>query len=291
MTTTLKILLLACLWGPSYLFIKLAVEEVPPLTMQVGRVGIAALILVLVVWYRGTAIPRSIRVWKLLTVQGVLSAALPFNLFAYGEQYIESSLAAMINGVVPMVTAVSAHFLLKGESLTPRRFWGVIVGLVGFLCLLGPTLFDGSIESDTVGICAIFAACLSYGAGMVFARRYLSDLPPLVAPMGLLLTASCYLIPLALLIDQPQSLPYPSSVAIGSILFLAVMGTAGAFILYYNIIQTAGATSLSSVAYLLPVVGSLLGVLVRNEVLGLSQLVAFGIILFGMYLINGAVEE
>jgi drug/metabolite transporter (DMT)-like permease len=286
MKSLLKIVLLSCLWGPSYLFIKLAVEEIPPLSMQVARVGIGAVILTLIVTLKGTPFPRGRRIWTLLTIQGFIGSAVPFTLFAFGEQFIESSLAAVINGIVPMVAAIASHFCLEDETLTRRKFSGVLIGLVGFLLLLGPTLLDGSVEGDTIGICAVFVACLSYGGAMVFARSYLGALPPLVAPMGQLVTATVYLIPLAILIEQPQHLNLPSPTAIGAVLFLAVMGTAVAFILYYHILATAGATALSSVAYLLPVIGAFLGVFVRDELLTSGQLLAFGVILIGMYLIN-----
>lgn len=287
MKTLLKVILLACLWGPSYLFIKLAVQEIPPLTIQIGRIGFAAVILGAVVWFRSIALPRDGRTWLLLTVMGCIGSAIPFSMFAIGEQYIDSALAAVINGVVPAIAAIMAHCFIEEEALTRRKVAGVLVGLSGFLLLLAPTVLDGTIEGDTVGIVCIFIACLSYGSSMVFARKYLSNLPPLVAPAGQLLTATLYIVPLALVMENPLALPMPGPVAIGSILFLSVMGTACAFVVYYNIIQTAGATAVSSVAYLLPVIGALLGMVVRGEVLGTTSWLSFGVILVGMYLING----
>ncbi len=286
MPTLFKVVLLACLWGPSYLFIKLAVGEIPPVTMQVGRVGIAALLMLVIVAIKGTTFPRDLRIWSRLLVMSMLSVAIPFTLIAYGEQYVESSMAAIIQGVTPGFTAITAHYFLHDEKLTWQKVWGIAIGLSGFLFLLVPTLTDLSVDSDTIGLFSIFIACASYGGAMVFARKYLRGLPPLVAPTGQLLLATSYLIPLALFLENPLALPALSWLAIGSVLFLAIMGTAAAFVLYYHIIETAGATATSSVAYLLPVIGTLLGVAIRGEIIGATGWLAMGVILFGMYLIN-----
>lgn len=282
----LLLLLLAAMWGPSFLFIKVAVAEIPPLTLVLGRVGMAAVILYLLLWWQRQSLPRQWTTWKHLAVMALIHNAIPFFLFSWGEQYIDSALAAILNGTTPIFTILLAHYLTVDDQLTTAKVSGVLLGLVGLAFLIGPTLLDG-VQATTWGVLALAVAAVFYAVAIVYSRNHLRGLPPLVAPTGQLLLATLYLLPLALWVDRPFALPMPSVAAAASLLALAVLGTAVAFVVYYRLVETADASYVAMVTYLIPVIGVILGVLVLNERLFWYTYVGFGLILAGVMLVNG----
>ncbi|MEZ4516024.1 MAG: DMT family transporter [Chloroflexota bacterium] len=137
------LLFLAGLWGPSFLFIKVAVQDVPPITLALVRVAIGAIFLLVILRWQKQSLPRERHVWKALAVVALTHNALPFVLFGWGEQYIDSALASILNGTTPLFTIVMAHFFVEGDRLTPAKVIGVLVGFAGLLLLTLPTLQDG----------------------------------------------------------------------------------------------------------------------------------------------------
>ncbi len=286
----LEIVLLGCLWSPSFLFIKLAVNEIPPFTMVTIRVCLALLFLIPLLKITGRQLPRGSKTWGHFFVLGFFSLALPFFLFAIAEQNIASSLAGIINGSTPIFTALLAHRLIVGDKLTLSRTLGVLLGFTGLLVLLAPTLLDGTAEGDTWGMCAAVTAALSYAIGHIYAKRFLGNFPPLVAPTCQMIGAFVILLPFALLIDSPQNLPMPSGKAIGALAGLSFLGTFCAFILYFRVLKHSGPTNLSMAAYLFPLLSTILGVIFLNEVLGMHTYIAGGFILLGMMTVNGIIK-
>lgn len=280
------LILLASLWGPSFLFIKVAVQDIPPLTLAFGRVVIGAALLLAVLRWRRQPLSRSRNTWRALAVVALMHNALPFVLFGWGEQYIDSALASILNGTTPLFTIVLAHFLVPGDRLTPAKLTGVVIGFAGLIVLTLPTLRDG-IQGTTWGIVAVAAAAASYGIAIVYTRNHLRGLPPLVAPASQLALATLYLLPLTLLIDQPWQLPAPSPAALASMLALGVLGTGLAFVVYYRLLETAEPTYVSMVTYVIPVFGVILGVVVLGERLSWYSLAGFGLILLGVMIVNG----
>lgn len=280
------LILLASLWGPSFLFIKVAVQDIPPLTLALGRVIIGAALLLAVLRWRRQPLSRSRSTWRALAVVALLHNALPFVLFGWGEQYIDSALASILNGTTPLFTIVLAHFLVPGDRLTPAKLAGVLIGFAGLVVLTLPTFRDG-IQGTTWGILAVAAAAASYGIAIVYTRNHLRGLPPLVAPASQLALATLYLLPLTLLIDQPWRLPAPSPAALASMLALGVLGTGLAFVVYYRLLETAEPTYVSMVTYVIPVFGVILGVVVLGERLSWYSLAGFGLILLGVMIVNG----
>jgi drug/metabolite transporter (DMT)-like permease len=274
------------LWGPSFLFIKVAVAEIPPLTLVLGRVGLAAVLLTVFLLVQGKSLPRSRTVWRHLAVMGLIHNAIPFVLFGWGEQYIDSALASILNGTVPLFTIVLAHYFVADDRLTPAKLVGVLIGFAGLLLLITPSFGDG-LRGTTFGLVAVALACLLYGVAIVYSRNNLRGLPPLVAPAGQMIMATIYLLPLSLLIDRPFSLTLPSLPAIGSMLALGVLGTAVAFVVYYRLLETAPASYVSMTTYVIPVFGVILGVLVLNEELTWHAYAGFGLILLGVMIVNG----
>lgn len=283
------LLFLASLWGPSFLFIKVAVQEIPPLTMVLGRVGVAALLLYLVLRLQGGHLPKFGPVWKHIAFVGLVHNALPFALLNWGEQYIDSALAAILNGTTPLFAILLAHIFTEDDRLTPNKLVGVSVGFSGLLMLIAPSLLEG-VRATTWGLLAVTTAATSYGIAIVYSRIHLRGLPPLVAPAGQLTMAALYALPLALFIEQPFRLPMPSLTALGALLALAVFGTATAFVIYYHLIKRTSASYVSMVTYLIPVVGVFLGVFILDEQLRWNTYIGCGLILIGVMTVNGVLK-
>ena len=285
----LWLLFLAAFWGPSFLFIKVAVADIPPLTLVVGRVGIAGISLYLILRAQGRNLMPWGQVWAHLAVVAVVQNALPFVLFGWGEQYIDSGLAAILNGTTPLFTLMLAHFFTHDDRLTPTKAVGTVIGFGGLLFLIGPSLLAG-VRATVWGLLAVTIASASYGVAIIYSRRHLRGLPPLVGPASQLLLATLFMIPLALLFERPFELPAPSWPALGSLLALSVFGTALAFVIYYYLIERVSATYVSMVTYLVPIFGVILGVLVLNERLGWNAYLGCALILLGVMIVNGVVR-
>lgn len=281
MSNWLWLLLLATLWAPSFLFIKIGLADFPPLTL-------AAILLYLVLRAGGQNLPRSWRLWQKFLVMGFFGNALPFALFSVGELYADSGLAAILNGATPLFTVILAHFYLSDEHLTPQKLGGVLLGFAGLLLIFLPEIGGDWQRQQTLwGIAAFTLASASYGLAIVFARRNLRGLPPLLAPTVQLTVASLYLLPVALLVERPFQLT-PGWPALGSVLALALFGTAAAFVVYYRLVEKASATFLSLVTYILPPAGVVLGVVVLGEKPGWNALAGCLLIIVGVMGVNGA---
>ncbi len=283
----LGLLFLAVLWGPSFFFIKIAVSEIPPLTLVLGRVGIAAGLLYLLLRLQGQRLPKFGPIWKHFAVIGFFSNALPFTLFNWSELHISSALASILNGTTPLFTMALAHFFVTDDRMTPLKSVGALMGFSGLVLLIAPSLFGG-VHATTLGLIAATSAAASYGIALVYTRKYLSGLPRLVGPTAQLLMATVYIAPLALIIEQPWTGPIPSWSAVGSLLFLAVLGTGVAFVFYYRLLERTSATFVSMVTYLVPVVGLALGVFILNEQPGWNAYAGGALILLGVMIVNGA---
>lgn len=282
----LLLITLAALWGPSFLFIKVAVEEIPPLTLVLGRVAVGSAFLLIVLLSQGRRLPTDRRLWRHLAVVAMLHNALPWVLLSWGEQYIDSALASILNGTTPLFTIILAHFLVAGDRMTVPKMLGVLLGFAGLSLLILPSLSGGA-QASTWGLLAVTAAAAVYGVAMIYSRNHLRGLPPLVAPASQLLLATGYMLPVALLVDRPWTLDRPSTVALGSLFLLGILGTGLAFIVYYRLLETANPTYISMVTYVIPVFGVILGVLVLGEQLTWYALAGFALILLGVMVVNG----
>jgi len=286
----LWLLFLASLWGPSFVFIKVAVAEIPPITLATGRVGLAAATLILILRWQGRGLLPLGRVWKHFAVAGFFGNALPFVLFCWGEQYIDSALAAILNGTTPLFTILLAHVFIEDDRITPAKLVGVMLGFGGLSLLILPSLFNG-VQATTWGLLAVATAAASYGISMVYSRLHLVGLPKLVAPASQLTMATVYLLPLSLLLEHSYRLPLPSLAAAGSVATLALAGTALAFVLYYRIMEKTSATYLSMVTYLVPVFGVALGVAVLGEQMQWNAYAGCALILVGVMIVNDVFKE
>jgi drug/metabolite transporter (DMT)-like permease len=285
------LVLLALLWGPSFLFIKVAVEEIPPLTLVAIRLSLGATILYTVLRISGRALPRGWNEWKKFVVMGFFASALPFVLFAFGEQSTDSGAASILNGTTPIFTVILAHLFIHDEKLSANRFSGVLVGFFGILLIFAPDLTrlvrGEGLEStkEIIGLLAFIAASVCYGISIVHARRNLRGLPPLVGPTAQLICSAAMILPLALIIDRPFDLT-PGAPAALSAVALGLFGTAFAYLVYYRLVDRAGATFISLVTYLLPPIGVILGVIVLGERPGFYALAGMAAIIGGVMLVN-----
>lgn len=283
------LVVLALLWGPAFLFVKVAVQDIPPLTLVAARVTLAAALLYLVLRFQGTRLPKFGKIWFHFAVIGLTYNALPYVLLSWGQQYIDSALAGILIGTTPLFTILLAHFVLPDDHFTSPKVAGVFLGFAGLTILLGPALL-GEVRVTVWGLLAVVTAAASYAAAIVYGRQTMRGLPPLVGPTAQLSLAALLLLPLAWLIERPYTLSLPSWPALGSLLGLTILSTALAFFLYYRIMEWTSATVLSMTAYLVPIVAVILGVLLLHESLTWNDYVGCGLILLGVIGVNGLLK-
>ncbi len=279
------LLLLGLIWGSSFLLIKLAVEDIPPFTLALVRVALAASSLYVVLRARGMRMPSFGPIWGIYLIMGLLNGAIPYVLISAGEIYIDSGLAAILNATMPIFTILMAHFLTEDEQLTWLRFAGVVVGLAGVVVLVGPEALHG-FGAHFWAQMAVVGASVSYALAAIVGRRYLKKHPAIVSSAGQFIGGTILLAPLSLLLDHPWKLN-PSWTAIGSLLTLSLLGTSVAYLLYYYLIKNAGATYTSLVTYLLPVMGVVWGVSLLGEQVQWRALLAMALILIGIACTSG----
>lgn len=278
---------LSVLWGGTFLFQAVAVREVPPLTMVFLRLALAALILAGVARLLGERLPRSVPVWGALAGMAVLNNVVPFTLFAYGQTEIGAGLAAILNATTPLFAVVVAHLLTPDEKITRAKLAGLALGFAGVAVMIGPALLGRAGENVPAQL-ACLAGALSYAFSGIQGRRLQRQgLAPVVSATGQVIASSLMLLPAVLLVDRPWLLPSPSAAAAGSILALAVLSTALAYIIFFRILATAGATNLLLVTFLIPVTAILLGTLFLGERLEPRQVAGMALIACGLAAIDG----
>jgi drug/metabolite transporter (DMT)-like permease len=285
----LMTLALTALWSPSFLFIKLAVADLPPFTIAFLRVTIAAFFLFIILRLMGRQLPKDKQFWGHAAVLSFFSSVLPFSLFCYAEQSIDSALAALLNGGTPMFTALLAHTFLPSDRLTLQKSVGVGCSFIGLLWLFAPNIALG-LSGTTTGMIAATIASIGYAISHIYAKKYVMGQPPLVVPTAQLMAAALFLFLPALFIDAPYQLPMPSMSAMLGVGGLALFGTTIAFVIYYRLLEHSGPTAISMVACFFPVMGMLLGFLFLGETLSLNGLLAASLILLGMMLVNGVIK-
>jgi drug/metabolite transporter (DMT)-like permease len=281
------LLALSVLWGGSFFFTGIAVKELPPLTIVVLRVGLAAAMLALVLRMLGVRLPRERAVWAAFLGMGLLNNAIPFCLIVWGQTHIASGLAAILNATTPLFTVVVAHVLTHDERMTGNRLAGILIGLAGVVVIIGPGALQ-SLGSDVLAQVAVLAAAVSYAFAGVLGRRFRRlGVAPMAAATGQVIASTIILLPLALLVDRPWTLPLPSAPVWAAIFGTAALSTALGYILYFRILETAGATNLLLVTFLIPVSAILLGALVLGERLSLPHFLGMALIGAGLAAIDG----
>jgi len=271
---------LSAVWGGSFFFNAVAVADLPVFTVVVARVALGALLLLAILRLTGRRMPADARVWAAFFGMGLLNNAIPFSLIVWGQQYIASGVASILNASTPLFTVIFAHLMTDDERMTGGRIAGVLVGFAGVAVMIGAD----AVRAMGAGVAAQLAclgAAVSYALAGIFGRRFRAmGVPPMTTAAGQLVASSILLVPPMLLVDRPWTLPMPGIGVVGALVGVAALSTALAYVLYFRILATAGATNLLLVTFLIPVSALLLGVLLLGESL-LSRHLA-GMLLIGL---------
>jgi drug/metabolite transporter (DMT)-like permease len=264
-------LTLTVIWGSSFLWIKVAVQEVGPLTVVTIRLLFALLALVGFLVARKPGVPKGKRIWGVLLLQGLISTAIPWFLITWAEQYIDSAVATVLNATVPMFTIVIAHAFLHDDRITLRRFLGLLIGLVGVVVLVHGDFAPSTDASGgaaanlaLLGIGAMLLASAFYAVSNVYARAKLRGVPPVVQAFYTMLLADAVMWMVAPLVESPFALPAESLTWV-AIAWLGVLGAGLSYLIFYYLLHTIGPTRISMVTYTIPVVGVTLGVVFLHE--------------------------
>jgi drug/metabolite transporter (DMT)-like permease len=280
--------LLSLLWGGSFFFIGVAVKELPPLTLAALRVGLAALILWATAPLTGAAPPRNGKAVAALALLGLGNNALPFALIAWGQTHLAAGLASILNAATPLFAVLVAHVFTAEEKLSRLKIIGTAAGMAGVAWVIGPDLLWGQAKVNAWAEGAVLLAALSYAASAVFARRVRAlGLKPLDVATGQATAGAIYLVPLALFVDAPWSLPVPSAAVIASVFAIAALCTALAYVVYFRILAGAGATNVLLVTLMAPATSVILGALFLHERLLARQFLGFALIAIGLAFIDG----
>ncbi|WP_254054664.1 DMT family transporter [Roseovarius sp. EL26] len=285
LTSGLMLLALAAVWGGSFFFAEIALREVPPLTITLHRVFWAVPFLLLVVWWKGIALPTAPKTWLCYLVMGGLNNAIPFSLIFWGQTQIESGLASILNGTTAVFGAVVAGLLLVDEPLTPRKIVGAIFGVIGVGVIMGLDALT-NFDPRNLAQLAILGAALSYALASVWAKRTLAGQPPLMNALGMVMGSTVLMIPIVFWVDGVPAFNLSSGVW-ASLFGLAALSTVLAYILYFAILVRAGSANLMLVTLMIPPFSIGLGVAFLGERLGPEAWVGFGLIALGLAVTDG----
>lgn len=279
-----RLVILSMLWGGSFFFVELALAGLPVLTIVWLRVALAAVVLAVVMWVSGVAFPKR-EVWMALAVMGFLNNAVPFTLVVLAQGQISGALASVLNATTPLFTVLVAHLATQDERITGAKAVGLGLGFAGVVVMMA-----GEPGGAGAAKLACLAAALSYACAGVWGRRFRHlGVAPLATAFGQVTAATLLLAPVWLLLDRPWTLVWPGAEVVGAVVAIATLSTALAYLIYFRLLASAGATNLLLVTFLIPVSATALGWLVLGERLLPQHLAGFGLILFGLVAIDGRV--
>ena len=278
------LILLSILWGGSFFFVELALRDLPTLTIVFARVTLAALALHLYVLATGQRMPADQKLWIAFFIMGLINNFIPFSLIVWGQVYIESGLASILNATTPIFTVVLAHFLTQDERMTSNKLTGVILGLAGVIVLIGPESLQG-LGSNVWAQLAVIGAGISYAFAGIYGRQF-KGVSTTFTATGMLTGSAVMMLPMALIFDQPWTLQ-ASMISVIGVIALALLSTAAAYLIYFYILSEAGATNVLLVTLLVPASAILLGVFVLGEQLHWTAYAGMTLILMGLLAVDG----
>jgi drug/metabolite transporter (DMT)-like permease len=278
-------LTLGFLWGSSYLWIKIGLESLPPLTLIAGRLILGGAFLAVVVAVARQPLPRERRQYGHLLVMAVVNIVMPFILITVGEQSIDSALASILTATVPLTVIVLAPMFLPDERITLPKIAGLALGFAGVIMLVAPDLVNLS-DSDLTGELMMLGAAICYGVGNVYSKRNVHGLRPMIPALFQVVFAAAIIVPMALVIEHPIGNVQPAPSAVVAVVWLGILGSGFAYLCYFTILAHWGATRTSMVAYLLPVVGIALGAAVMHDPVTLNRIAGTALIIAGIALVN-----
>jgi drug/metabolite transporter (DMT)-like permease len=285
----LILLVLALIWGGAFFFIGVAVRHVQPLTYVWLRLTLGAAGLWAYVMIKGERVSLPREVWGSILLLALLNNAVPFALFGWGQTHIASGLASILNATTPIWGVVVAHFLTRDERMSPRKLAGVLLGFGGIVTMIGPSLLS-SLGTNALAQLACVVASLSYALAAVWARRFKRlGISPFSVTTGQLSAGALLMFPVSLIVDRPWTHAFPPLTAWAAIGALALFCTALGYVLYFRLIEHAGATNALLVTLLVPPVAIVLGALFLSETLAPEDFAGLGLIALGLAAIDGRV--
>ncbi len=289
----LTLLVLTALWGSAFAVIKITVEEIPPMTIATGRIVVASFLLVGFLPLMGVKLSALFRadrrMWAQFFILGLLGNGIPFTLVGFGQERIDSSLAAILIGTMPIFTVLLARGFGVERHLRARHFFGIAVGFAGLIVLMGPEALAGLGDARSlaalIGQLAVVGGALSYAANAVYGRVLTEDMPISLLAAGNMLACAFVMLPATLIVERPWTLD-PSWASVGWVIWLGVGSTAFGVWVYLRLLLSAGPTFASLINYMIPGLGIVVGTLWLGERVGSRELVALALILVAMALIR-----
>jgi len=279
------LLTLSILWGGSFLFIRVAVAEIPTLSVVLARVALAAVVLLVVARASGVTMPRDRHAWRDYLVMGLLNNIVPFVLIVWGQRTIGAGLASILNATTPIFGVVIAHLFTADDKATPLKAVGVAVAFLGVAVLVGVDALGG-LGDHLLAELACLGAALSYGFSALWSRRFRGR-PPIATAAGQLTCSSLVLTPMVLLLDPPWTHVAPGGIAVAAVVALALFSTALAYILFFRLTTLVGPTNTMLVTFLIPPSAILLGFVFLHERLAGQHLAGVVLIGLGLMAIDG----
>jgi drug/metabolite transporter (DMT)-like permease len=282
-----QLILLSFLWGCSFIFMEMALVDMPVLTIVAGRTACAALALGGWMILSGRGLRFSVKVWRRLSISAALGIAIPFCVILWGQTMITASLSSVLNGTVPFFSLLLTHFMTHDERLKAHKVMGVLIGFMGVAVIMGADhIIHGS--AAVIGQAAVLLSSLLYAWTTIYRRGFSKlGLKPLETAAGEMIAASLMLIPMALIFNQPWLLPSPGLPAAFAVLGMGLFSTALAFIIYHRLLPQVGANNMALVTFLIPVSAISMGILFLNETLSLNQVMGIALIAIGLFVIDG----
>ncbi|WP_439567702.1 DMT family transporter [Sphingopyxis sp.] len=285
------LVVLSILWGGSFFFLEIALDEVPPFTLVFARLGLSALLMLAFMAFARRAMPRRPGLWPALFLLAFLNTALPFSLFAYAQTEITSGHASILNATTPLWGVIVAHLFTPDEKATPGKLAGVAAGIAGVSVMIGGGAISG-LGASLPAQLACLGATFCYALAGVYGRRFRAwGAGPFEVATGQLIAGATLILPVALLIDRPWQLALPGTTTLLAIGGLALFSTTVAYFLYFSLIARAGATNALLVTLLIPVTAILLGTLLLGEVLLPRHWVGMALIAAGFVAIDGRLVD
>ncbi|MBI5839176.1 MAG: DMT family transporter [Chloroflexi bacterium] len=276
-------ILLGLIWSSSFLWIKIAVQEVGPITLVAYRVLFGLLFGIAVVFIQRAQWPRTFNEWFPVLILGIVNVAIPFFLISWGEQVIDSAVAAILDSTVPLFTIVIAHFLLHDDKMTFSKVLGLLLGFAGVVILMSKDI--GASTGSLLGQGAVVLACVFYAGSSVYARKSTENTPGIFRSVGPLISSTIVMWPATFFIEAPVNVPQLSITWI-ALLWLGVFGSGVAFIMSYYLIHEIGPTRTTMVTYIFPLGGVILGVLFLHEQLTWQLLAGAVLIIVSLVVAN-----
>lgn len=281
----LMMILLSLVWGGTFFFVAIAVQEIPPVTLVLTRCVIAVAVLAPPLLLLGFEFPKTRAKWRDYAVMAILNNVLPFTMIFYAQRHIPGGLASVLNATTPLMSLLVLRFI-AGEPLTANKLAGVLIGLAGVAILIGPSAFAGTSIEAVASMIVCLLATIFYGLSGLWGRRLTGYAAP-VSAASQLTCSMLILLPIAAVVDRFWTLPMPSRPVILAVLGLSILSTALAYILFFRILASAGALNVMLVTLLVPFTSIALGVLVLGETLLMHQIIGALVIGVSLLVIDG----